>query len=420
MFEMERITASLRSAVAEIDADRVSGRDALRLVRAAAELERLAATAKALYARRCVRTTVWADDPASRVPAVSPAEWLADVSGSHVGVARDALAVAKDLHPGSATDRALRDGSLSMAAAREVTAAAAVGGQAAERRVLRKAEREGLRAAKTEAARVLATAADADERAERVHHQRSRRRWVSRDQVWHLHLQGPVALGAEVEACLAPFDDAAWDAAARQPRDGRDTPEAIAFDGFVAMARCARDGARPHGAGHPTPPSGPTTERATPRGRARTRDHVVVHVDAAALLNGTVDDGERCEIPGLGPVPVAHARRILGDSILSILVEHGTDVSTFARPGRRVTAALAHLLDARDATCTITGCGRAARLEGDHTTPVSEGGDSDAHNLRGLCRQHHRRKTDGWILTDHPDGSRTLAPPPGAREAVAA
>ncbi|MCJ7438546.1 MAG: HNH endonuclease, partial [Acidimicrobiia bacterium] len=105
------------------------------------------------------------------------------------------------------------------------------------------------------------------------------------------------------------------------------------------------------------------------------------------------------------------------DAILTILVEDGRDVRTFARPGRHVTAALAQLLEARDAVCIITGCGRAARLEGDHHRPVSAGGDSDGENLHGLCRHHHRLKSKGWELVAHPDDTWTLEPPePAARE----
>ena len=422
MEQWTRIANELEAMVEGLDPARLAGRDAVRITRAAARIERLGANAKAYAAQRCVATGAWSGDRATRVPAVTPAEWLADVSSSGIGAARDALAVTEALHEGSATDRSLRSGELSLTAAREVTAAAEVGGETAERRVLRKATKEGLRSAKTEATRVLATAADAAERAERIHRQRSRRRWITRDHVWHLHLEGPVALGAEIEACLAPFDDAAWDAAATQSRSAekggeRDTPDAILFDGLLGLARCARDGAGRPGA-------------AKPRGRAKTRDHVVVHVDATRLVpnepsggSGAADPSAhhaagRCEIPGLGPVPVEHARQMLGGSttgeaILTILVEDGQDVRTFARPGRKVTAALAQLVAARDTTCTITGCGRAARLEDDHGQPVSEGGDSTAENVRGLCRQHHRRKTAGWILADHPDGTRTLEPPAG-------
>ena len=176
---------------------------------------------------------------------------------------------------------------------------------------------------------------------------------------------------------------------------------------MVAMARAALDGI-----------GAPASTK--PRGRATTRDHVVVHVDAERLVGSETAAGTRCEIPGLGPVPVEHARTMLGEAILSILVEHGRDVRTFARPGRNVTAALAQLLTARDAIGSITGCERSARLEGDHARPVGAGGDSTTDNVRGMCRHHHRKKTDGWILVDHPDGRRTLEPPDERRRPAAA
>ena len=297
-----------------------------------------------------------------------------------------------------------------LAAAREVTAAAAVGGDPAEARVLLTAEREGLRAARDETRRVLAHAPDAAEREARIHRNRARRSWVSREGIWNLQLQGTVALGAELQACLARYDDAAWDLATAQPTDERDTPDAIAFDGMLLMARAARDGLKP--------------EVGKPRGRAKTRDHVVLHIDAPTLLGrgaaGKAEGPERCEIAGLGPVQAAHARALLGEAVLSILVEDGRDVRTFARPGRAKTAALAQLLEARDATCIITGCGRAARLELDHHHPVAAGGDSDDGNLHALCRQHHRRKTSSWALGAQPDHTWTLEPPPDQAHTAAA
>ena len=404
--ELDHIAAELRRAAHALDARCVEARDALAKVRVAAEIARLGTTMTALYAKRCVETGVWASDRASRTPAVTPAEWLADVTDSGIGTARDALAVVDALSDCGATEEALRSGTLSLTAAREVTAAATAGGEVAERRVLATAQREGLRGARDESRRVLATAADAEARAAKIHRDRSRRRWVTRDGIWNLMLQGPVALGAEIEACLAPFDDAAWDIAAKQLKDARDTPDAIAFDGMLAMARAARDGAAP--------------ATGKPRGRAKTRPHVVAHVDATRLVSGMAAPGERCEIAGVGPVPVAHVRELLGDAMLTILVEDGRDVRTFARPGRKKVTALTHLLDARDTVCTITGCNRAQRLEHDHRVPVSDGGDTAADNLEGLCRPHHRHKTEGWKVADHPDGRRTLDPPPGTRHTAAA
>jgi hypothetical protein len=398
MHRIEQIAEQLREVVSDLDAACLEARDALRLTRVAAEAERLAAAAKTLCAKRCVETGVWKTDPAARVPATTPAEWLADLSGSGLTPAQDALKVAEALPECGATDTALRSGTLSLASAREVTAAAAVGGEPAEQRVLRTAGREGLRAARDETRRVLAQAPDAAEREARIHRNRARRSWVSRDGIWNLALQGIVALGAELQACLARYDDAAWDVAVRQAADERDTPDAIAFDAMLLMARAARDGVQP-------------ASGTKPRGRARTRDHVVAHIDINRLLTGVARPGERCEIPGVGPVAVEHVRSILGDAVLTILVEDGRDVRTFARPGRKMVAALHQLLDARDPVCTITGCGRAQRLEHDHAVPVSEGGDSTAENTDGLCQQHHRRKSRGWRLVDRRDGTCILDPP---------
>ncbi|MCJ7439587.1 MAG: hypothetical protein MUP97_17750, partial [Acidimicrobiia bacterium] len=98
----------------------------------------------------------------------------------------------------------------------------------------------------------------------------------------------------------------------------------------------------------------------------------------------------------------------------------GRDVKTFARPGRKMVAALHQLLDARDPVCTIIGCGRAQRLEHDHTLAVSDGGDSTAENTGGLCTHHHVLKSKGWVLTEQPDGTRTLDPPAGRRRSDAA
>jgi hypothetical protein len=406
--QLQQIAAELQGVVTRLDASRLGGPDALERVREAAEIERLAAVAKALYAKRCVETGVWRTDGQARVAALTPAEWLADVSGSGIGPARDALVVADALPECGTTDTALRSGQVSLSVAREVTAAAEVGGELAEQRVLGTARREGLRAARDEARRVIAHAADAAERDARIHRQRARHSWVSRDGVWNLELQGPVALGAEIDACLAPFDDAAWDRASKQARGERDTPDAIAFDGFLACVRAARDGA------------GASVTGSKPRGRAKSRDHVVVHVDVQRLLTGETGAGERCEIPGVGPVSVEHARSLLGDALLTVLVEDGRDVKTFARPGRKMIAALHQLLDARDPVCTITGCGRAQRLEHDHALAVSDGGDSTAENTDGLCKHHHVLKSKGWLLTEQPDGTRTLDPPAGRRRSAAA
>ena len=71
---------------------------------------------------------------------------------------------------------------------------------------------------------------------------------------------------------------------------------------------------------------------------------VHVRVDHAALIRGRVEPGEICEIPGVGPIPVEVARRLAVDSILSVLVTDGVDVTTVAHAGRTIPAAVRRAL----------------------------------------------------------------------------
>jgi hypothetical protein len=68
-------------------------------------------------------------------------------------------------------------------------------------------------------------------------------------------------------------------------------------------------------------------------------------------------------------------------------------------------AALRHLIETRQRTCTAPGCRRpAARCDIDHTVPFDQGGPTCECNGAPLCRRHHRAKqAPGWHLTqDHP------------------
>ena len=87
-------------------------------------------------------------------------------------------------------------------------------------------------------------------------------------------------------------------------------------------------------------------------------------------------------------------------------------VSVTFEPGAR-TAWHTHPLGQ---TLIVTaGCGRAQRLEHDHTLAVRDGGDSTAKNTGGLCKHHHVLKSKGWVLTEQPDGTRRLDSPAATR-----
>lgn len=59
--------------------------------------------------------------------------------------------------------------------------------------------------------------------------------------------------------------------------------------------------------------------------------HVVV--DHGALTRGSLMDGETCEVPGIGPIPVATARALAEDAYLAALVTDGTDIKAVSHLG---------------------------------------------------------------------------------------
>ena len=70
------------------------------------------------------------------------------------------------------------------------------------------------------------------------------------------------------------------------------------------------------------------------RAEPRPRPHLFVNVDADKLTGGNEAAG-RCEIKGVGPVPVETARELMGDALLTILVKKGVDVTTIAHDGSK-------------------------------------------------------------------------------------
>src|SRR5437870_12146856 len=116
---------------------------------------------------------------------------------------------------------------------------------------------------------------------------------------------------------------------------------------------------------------------------------VHVRVDHAALVRGHVEPGEVCEVPGVGPIPVATARAMMSDCILKVLVTDGIDVTAVAHAGRTISAHLRTALDARDPTCVVNGCDAREGLEYDHVIPFVEEGPTSKDNLVRQCDWHH-------------------------------
>jgi hypothetical protein len=145
---------------------------------------------------------------------------------------------------------------------------------------------------------------------------------------------------------------------------------------------------------------------------------VHVRVDHQALMRGRLKRGEICEIPGIGPIPVEVARRLAVDSILSILVTDGVDVTAVAHAGRTIPAPVRRALIERDPVCVVPGCGLSEGLEIDHVEPFGQGGETSLANLARLCHWHHYLKTHQRHRLERTEGGwRWIVPDEAQREA---
>jgi hypothetical protein len=139
---------------------------------------------------------------------------------------------------------------------------------------------------------------------------------------------------------------------------------------------------------------------------------VVLRVDLAALRRGEVEGDESCEIPGLGPVSLATARRVLGDSFVKIVITDGHDVRSVSHPGRTIPAHLQTAIEERDRTCSVPLCDNDYRLEIHHIVPVERNGPTCLSNLVRICKWHHDLITyEGWTLEGRA-GDWAWHPPP--------
>jgi hypothetical protein len=139
---------------------------------------------------------------------------------------------------------------------------------------------------------------------------------------------------------------------------------------------------------------------------------VLIRADLDALRRGSVGEGELCEVPGVGPVPVSHARERLGDDLLYLVLTDGVDVTTVTRLGRHVPESLRIAILERDQQCVVPGCGVRQGLETDHwQVDYAKGGPTCLDNLCRLCHWHHQLKTTkGWTLTGGPGHWQFLPP----------
>ena len=222
----------------------------------------------------------------------------------------------------------------------------------------------------------------------------SAREYTDGEGAWNFWARGTVDAGAEFRTVFEPLVDEQFQAARAE---GRSEPrDAYAFDALIELARRAAG-----------------TGSVDARGRKRTpvRHLALVRVDHAALRRGSVEGDERCEITGLGPIPVGTARELLGDAVLKLVITKGVDVAHVTHLGRSATVAQQVALWWQSPQCRVEGCTRTRRLENDHRYEWVKTHRTRVGELDPLCAHHHDLKTyDGWALVTG-DGRRPMVPP---------
>ena len=359
---------NVRELVGSFDPDRIPANDVAEIVDLFSELERLAIAGRTLLARRVERSNVWCNQGFR-----TPARWMAAKAQTTLASAIATIETSRKIAELPATREALQSGSLSRIQAAEITAAAAAD-PAAERSLLETARRSTVARLREECRRVIASASRDKDADERIHRSRYLRSWSEADGAFRLDARLTSDAGARLITVVKARASKLME---RTRRAGsKESAEAHAADALVSLADAGTQGPRAV---------------------------VHVHVDQAAWERGGVEKGESCQVPGVGPVSVAAARRLARDGIVKAVLTDEADVKAVAHLGRTIPAKLRTALEARDRTCVIPGCDERDELEIDHVVPYAEGGPTQLGNLVRLCRWHHDLKTyRRWRLAGRP------------------
>lgn len=381
------VELSLRALVGELDPDAVFLHEAESVWTAFDMVERLAASAKTLLARRVADACTW-----QRAGCRSAAEQLARVAGTSVSSARSMLETSKQVDALPATATAMRAGELSPAKAEAIASAATIAPDA-EAQLLQSAATTPL--AKVRERGLRAKAIDRDAAHARIHRGRYLREFTDGEGAWNLSVRGTPDDGARFRYAFEPIVDEMFKIARAEGR--KESRDAYAFDALLELARRAGG------------TSEATAKKPSPRFMA------LLRADVEALQRGSVEGDETCDIPGLGPIPVSVARDLLGDAVLKLVITKGVDVINVTHLGRSPTVAQQVALWWRSPMCTAEDCTRTSRLENDHRIGWKETERTRLDEIDPLCEHEHDLKTYfGWSLVEG-TGRRPFVPPDDPR-----
>ena len=368
------VVERLGAVVSALDADAMSADDAVRMIETFSKAEKLVAAGRTIATQRALQTRAWRARGYR-----NPAQWLAAQAGTTVAAAVGVVQTASALQELPATREALVQGRVSVPQAAEIVVAAQAD-PAAEASLLEAAEKDTFKQLRERCISVAAAAAGDEGIDERVRrHRYFRYRYV----------------GGAIE-----FDGRVV------PADG-----APLFAEIDKRAQKAFEQAR-HSAGRERLASYMADALVSLVSEPARKVVVNVHVDESAFDRGHTVAGERCEIPGVGPIPVSTARKLASQGKTKRLGRRDHDVTRVSHEGRDIPAKLRSAVEARDQVCVVPGCDVRVGLEIDHIIPIAEGGKTCLSNLCRACAFHHYLKTHhGWQIHG-PPGQWTLIPPP--------
>ncbi len=405
------MATGLRSILREFEPECITAGQATEVLETAAEVERLAGSVKLLCASRAAQSTRWATEGHR-----SAASWMAEKTKGTFGEAISTIETAERLTELPATAEALKNGELSSAQAKEV-ASAAGSDHRAEQELLRVAAEGSMKKLKERAKLVKARSWSRKGETERyraIHQGRYLRHWSDTDGAFRLDARLTPDAGARLVSAIQARTELIF--ASARKKGAYEPQHAYRADALVALVT-----------GAPTKAESDLSEPSRGLGKSsngqdrksstrRIPDTLVIRVDAAALRRGFVKGTETCDIPGVGPVPVATAERLLGSAFVKIVVKDGVDIATVCHVGRTVPAHVQSALDERDPICVVPQCEVAQGLENHHWVEDFEKcGITSLAALARVCSRHHDRITyEGYRLVGGP-GRWQLLPPSRAR-----
>ncbi len=386
---MEELAAA-RTALAAIargfDAS-CSGGDAVRVVEQMGTIHRLADAVTAKAAKRIADTN--AHVPLGDRSAPELCARLLGVGSTEV---QRGIANAARLDVLSATDAAVRDGRLSAEETTLITSVA-VHDPGLQPELLAAAG-NGVRQLREACVNARARVEDPDQRLTRQRAARTLKMWTNVDGMLEGHFRLTPEVGGGLKSAIEEHTKKVF---RRKWSEGaRDRQDAYAADALAELV-----------AGEPDDKKtvGYTT-------------HILI--DRQVLQRGFALPGEKCEIPGLGPVNAKWVHGVLGEAFVTAIIKNGKDISTVAHLGRHIPAELRTAMVVSGRECSIEGCTCREYLELDHCeVDHAKGGPTTRWNLAWLCSVHHKRKTRGWRLgpPDPVTGKRRLDPPGESRAA---